>query len=202
MGPFFYMRISTKDLQRCISKVREVTEVYDLHHLDAHANVRLVDVLEEMAHHVTGRPVNVYYLDESASERHVKGVCVVLDERCDILILDGLNFCWGRFVLCKELFHAFLDCDEYRNMDLEKHLESMFTLFQVDPDSTDKTTDAEILAEIAAMEFLFPLKTRQRCIERGMSVAEMAQQYKVPELLLERYTLPANMNMLEKYCAP
>ncbi len=193
------MIILEKDLQRCFSLVATVCEAYEAKQLARH-NVRSVDALVEMATEIAGRPVDVLYLDEDADERHGKGMCVIRQDRCDVVILKGLNTCWHRFVLCKELFHAFLDCDEYRNMDLESHLESMFALFQVDPQDTDQTTNVEIIAELAAMEFLFPYRARLACIDAGKSFEAMAQQYRVPLQLLVRYLTPQNMDSLAQFC--
>lgn len=193
------MRISQEDLQRCFAMVATVCEAYEARELARH-NVRSVDSLVAIASDVAGRPVTVRYLAERADERLVKGMCVIRADRCDVVILAGLNTCWHRFVLCKELFHAFLDCDEYRSMDLEKHLESMFSLFQVDPEDTDKTTNAEIIAELAAMEFLFPYKARVACIEAGKSIESMALQYRVPNQILGRYLTAANMEALAPFC--
>lgn len=179
--------------------VATVCEVYEARQLAKH-NVRAVDALVEIASDVAGRPVGVHYLDEDAGARHIKGMCVIRADRCDVVILNGLNTCWHRFVLCKELFHAFLDCDEYRNMDLEQHLENIFSLFQVDPEDSDKSIHAEIIAELAAMEFLFPYRARVACMEAGRSLEEMAHQYRVPLQILSRCLAAKNMEALAPFC--
>ncbi len=120
----------------------------------------------------------------------------------DIAIAKGLNFCWKRFVIAKEIFHGILDSDEYHNMDVFSHLESVLATF---PDAEKKATPsvaAEFLAEVATMEFFFPYERRLSELKVAPELRNypgMAQRYRIPLVKVERYLSDEYMESLRPF---
>ncbi len=120
----------------------------------------------------------------------------------DIAIAKGLNFCWKRFVIAKEIFHGILDADEYHNMDVFSHLESVLASF---PDSAHKTSpsaEAEFLAEVATMEFFFPYEKRAEEMAVGPDVRNyqaLALKYRIPLVKVERFLSDEYMDNLRQF---
>lgn len=101
---------------------------------------------------------------------------------------SSLNFCWERFVLCKEMYHCILDQNLQRrvtNLDdllkLAEYLvdDTISTLAPFAPHQTEQ--DAEILA----LETLFPLELRQfhePAYSNGeITDYQLALRYRIPQ---------------------
>lgn len=112
------------------------------------------------------------------------------DGHYEIVILPGQKYCWKRFVLCKELFHVLIDVNDkekiFINRDVDSHIEQYMDKSNGIP-NTPQNVQAETLAEIAAMEFLFPYAHRIR--SRDSDSEMLAHKYKIPKALVEKYIL-------------
>lgn len=110
--------------------------------------------------------------------------------RYEIVILPGQKYCWKRFVLCKELFHVLIDVNDKENIfinrDVDSHIEQYMDKSNGLP-NTPQNVQAETLAEIAAMEFLFPYSHRLEQV--GTDSGILAHRYKIPKALVEKYLL-------------
>jgi hypothetical protein len=110
------------------------------------------------------------------------------EDRFEIYLLAGMNYCWRRYVLCKEYFHAIIDGDDYRNMNIYDHLKEVSISFPDGKSRPDSPVQSEMLAEIAAMEFLFPYGERVSHVANGnLDFANIAEHYKIPQFFVERY---------------
>lgn len=182
------MKIQSHDLLRCINKAQEITEVYNSKSLNASDPKRSLDLLIQVCADSSGRPIEICEVDGDVNERWLYGTCLQSPEKSVILYAHHLNSCWERFTVSKELFHIVLDQDEYRTTDIFQHLEDIILAFPDDDSTPTKPVMCEILAEIAAMEFMFPYSHRDKIVHaNGKSPMAVAQQYKIPCLLVERY---------------
>jgi Zn-dependent peptidase ImmA (M78 family) len=197
------MQIFTEAIQFSIDRACEVTREYKLRVLNADASERSVDGLIDVARHVLGKTIHLKKLDIDKEDTSTWGACFAYDTHYDVCTVDGLNYCWTRFIYCKEVFHAILDRDEYRNVSLCAHIDEAVSVFP-DPEYSAKPSTAvmaEKLAEIAAMEFLFPYTRRKQELEKDGSVnyQTIAERYRVPLVLVERYLSAVYMEPLGKF---
>ncbi|WP_176498011.1 hypothetical protein [Sphingomonas sp. HMP6] len=120
--------------------------------------------------------------------RGAMGVYAGAGDYARIQYSSGLNFCWERFVLCKEMYHCIIDNsigNRVTNLaDLMKLAEylvddTVSTLEPFSPHGTEQ--DAEILA----LETLFPLELRQTHqpdYDAGkITDHQLALRYRIPE---------------------
>lgn len=112
----------------------------------------------------------------------------------DICLLDGMNFCQQKFALCKELFHTIIQNPEFQSIDFENTIDECYA-----GGSLSGTAASEHIAEIAAMEYLFPFKDRLKIVAAGeIDFHAIAQEYRIPRLRIEKYLTQFRMDTLKK----
>ena len=112
----------------------------------------------------------------------------------DICLLGGMNFCQQKFALCKELFHTIIQNAEFQSIDFENTIDECYA-----GGSLSGTAASEYIAEIAAMEFLFPFKDRLKIVEAGaIDFDAVAKEYRIPRLRIEKYLTPFRMDTLKQ----
>jgi len=198
------MRIDQKLLDAALRTVGEIDAWYRLKFIASDDPQRSVDRLREVCAEHLGLDIELLELqgfDHVSSA--IWGMFVLYaPKKAHILIASGLNFCHQRMVICKELFHAVLDgAGQYRNPDFEGHVKAT-TLALSDTISSIPTPSVqfEVIVEIAAMEFLFPYKERAQLIAQGgtsLDTDALAQRYKIPKVMLERYLSDGWMELLK-----
>lgn len=192
------MIISENDLKYCLDKASDISENYKLTHLAADDPQRSVDKLISTCKSYLGKSIQLIEIDIDKNESPIWGSCIALEKSYDICYVQGLNYCWKRFVICKEVFHTILDEDHYCNMALDEHIDEVTVAFpKIDSDPCLSVV-AEWLAEIAAMEFLFPYKSRL-IYDGKVDHRAVAEKYKVPLVMIEKYLSKPHMNVLQKF---
>lgn len=84
----------------------------------------------------------------------------------EIRYAKHLSECWRRFVVCKELCHA-LDADEGTHSVTDRSIDRLINKFALRSTKTETTGrsspefQAELLAEIGALELLCPIELRK-----------------------------------------
>lgn len=118
-----------------------------------------------------------------------------------VAVRAGLNRCWKRFVSCKELCHAIIDKPEYHNLEVEPHVDEMTVGSREQP---GMAVMCEELAEIVAMEFLFPFELRRAALAKVVDgdFMPIAQQYLVPKLMVEKYLSTQQLDRIEPFRKP
>lgn len=194
------MRISPTDLVVCINTANEVADEL-LRRSLADVTPRSADMLFEICHELSGKSVEIYELtDKPAEGNWLLGASLLSLDKAQILLSADLNHCWKRFVLCKEVFHVLLDREEYRNIDIFGHVEEITLSFPLDDSKPNKPVAIEFLAEVGAMELLFPYKWRLIALERdNADPATLADRYKIPTVLVEKYLGAAYMENLRPF---
>lgn len=104
---------------------------------------------------------------------------------------ESLNWCWQRFVVTKEMCHCLIDCDEDRvwNTDLLKKLaENLASKFSIAA-LRDKPLLSEHLAEMLALELLFPYELRRGFVtalkDGKITPYQLALRFRIPEQYAE-----------------
>lgn len=188
------MHVYLDEIKYCLKKVEEIVEQYKLYHLAADDPQRSTDNLLNTCESYLQTKILLKELEIQKSDSAVLGGYLNVAPKdgapyFEICFVQGLNYCWKRFVICKELFHVILDKEDYRNMDIGGHIEEVTTAFP-DPESTPANSVAvELFAEISAMEFLFPYDCRIQELRGELcgNFFAIADKYKVPQVLVEKY---------------
>lgn len=195
------MLIKTDHLVYCVGRASELAQVYEQRYLHGGNPRRSVRLLLELAAGHLNKKIDLVQLDIHKDVSTVWGGCINYPDRCDIVLVQGLNFCWQRFVICKEVFHAVINDEKYWNMDLVGHVQEVTLTFPDEQSKPSPSVVAEVMAEISAMEFLFPYKRRLIALESAIKNDSMAiaELHKVPQKHVERYLSKTYMGILKKY---
>lgn len=193
------MIINKQNLEAVIAKANEVNDHYILTHLTGNATQKYMDYILDSCEKFGVRNVRMFEVDLPYVDSAVYSMCVMTKDGADIVLAKGLNHCWQRYTICKELFHLLIDDEKYRNLDIFAHSEAVTISYSLDDSRPDLGVAAEFLAEVAAMEFLFPYAQREQQMRSGQpNYPAIAQQYRIPQLLVDRYLSPRLMSTLKE----
>lgn len=117
---------------------------------------------------------------------------------------SSLNFCWRRFVICKEMYHCLIDKPGDKRIsnvpDLLKLSEylvggAVSSLEEFAPHATEQ--DAEILA----IETLFPMELRRQHLDaykaKKVTDHQLALRYRIPEFYARLAMYPTYYGIVE-----
>ena len=181
------MKISNADIRYCLDKAAEMFEQYATYILAHQTIPRSVDDLHWIIATYLKCKIEIFKLEAPSPNKSVLGTYIKYPDNFVIICQPDQNHCWNRFVLCKELFHVVLDQPCYRIADIERHLEDVAAVFPVLESEPGPTTVSELLAEIAAMEFLFPYAHRLNHQQQPCDYLAIARQYRIPQVMVEKY---------------
>lgn len=116
------------------------------------------------------------------------GVYAGVGDYARIQFSSALNFCWRRFAICKEMFHAIIDRDQATRITTSDQLLKLAELL-VSPSSASMQQfspfETEHQAEILALETLFPFELRSHFEERyrngEITDHQLAIRFRIPE---------------------
>lgn len=122
-----------------------------------------------------------------------------------IYVQASLNDCWRRFVVCKEIMHCIIDPQSNRLVgtieDLKLLAEGLVnrTLAALEDNAA---LDSEHMAEVMAIEALFPLELREThedAYNEGiLTDLQLALRYKVPEEVVRSAMSPAYLKAIKQ----
>ena len=182
------MLMQPADIRRCLDKAKEIAEEYKLYVLGApHTRKSVQDLLRLFGEHLD-KKVEAYGLNESLPHQSIRGYYVRFPDKYVIVISQEDLSEWRRFVVCKELFHVALDEPQYRVTKIEGHLQEVAIAFPALDSRPGPAVMSEAMAEISAMEFLFPYKERQAVLQaHPCDFTQVAERYGIPLVHVERY---------------
>lgn len=196
------MNIDIDDLRHCLGLAKELSEHYGINCL-CPQDKRSVDDLIWMVREFCRKPVEHYEIALVADDLQIKGMYLAYtDGHYEVFTLAELNDRERRLVAAKELFHVVLDSVEKRSMNLLSHVQEAQLSFKVADDSEPSAAVAvELLAEVAAMEFLFPYEERLKIIAPAngadLDYAQIAKRFGLPQYIIEDYMTPQMMANFE-----
>lgn len=149
-----------------------------------------IDELHQLVEQDTNVRIDKYEVEFEATylrgrvERYEGGRIAIIHVRANQDIF------WKRFVVAKELLHIKIDGDEYFSPYGDQTLEELirkghFGLASLAPPGQEPT-QSEVIAEIAALEVLYPLDCRRN------DVQELAAKTTTRIQLAHRYGIPAS----------
>lgn len=183
------MYVSHEDLRFCLEKAQEVSALCEKKEDFVKEEERNVIVLRDVCRTLLSAKIRLTELEIHKTDSVIYGTCIAMsDGSFDIAYPSDLNYCWKRFVICKELFHALMDQAKYRNMDVEAHLDSVTIAFPDNDSHADLPAVSEFLAEVAAMEFLFPYKLRVFELNcESPEFEDLSKKYRIPQVHIDKY---------------
>ena len=110
---------------------------------------------------------------------------------------SGLNYCWRRMAICKEMYQCILDVptgNRITNVDQLLTLSELFVSAQYAAMKDFPPMHTEQLAEVAAVETLFPLELRLHYVadyDAGLlSDYQLALRFRIPERYIRLGMMP------------
>jgi Zn-dependent peptidase ImmA (M78 family) len=194
--------IGIQDLRFCLDKASELSELYHMHVLGTPHSKKSIDDLVWVCTTYLQKNITLQELDASVTRKSINGFYVSYGTSYKIVLHSGMNLCWRRFVLCKELFHVLIDAEPYRSMDISAHVEEVTSTFPVLESKPGQPAISEMMAEIAAMEFMFPYANRlQELANTPIAYIGIAEKYKIPQVFVEQYLSESYMQYLGAFTA-
>ena len=193
------MDIPENDLEKCVELANELCEYYNF---DAMVNCtkKSLDDLIRFTRTFLGKDVQIKDLElRTNPDTTFRGVMLPRnDTHYEIYVLKEADEDLRRLVTCKELFQAALDSPDIRNLDLYDHISALVYQDMQDP---SLAVIAELMAEVAAMQFLYPYADRvediKRINEKQTSSEKIAESYGIPLFYVEKYLTKKTMAALQ-----
>jgi hypothetical protein len=128
-------------------------------------------------------------IDIALSMALINGYRPAYERNCGtILLRDGVEPDWANYLVIREMFQILLDAPDLRTGEnLAATLIKMRQEWHAEkPETSARPTFAELLAEIAAVEFLYPSSVRSGNPSK-INVKELASKYLLPEKIIDYY---------------
>ena len=195
------MEVKIDQVRYSIEKAREIKEIHRLHYLNSDASEKSLTNLLHLCQCYLGKTITAREHHMQHEGQPMRGFFLAFEDgHYEVVLMGGQNRCWKRLVLCKELFHVILDSDEYRDPLISRLIDNAAISFPDPKSRPDLPIVAEMLAEIAAMEYLFPFEDR-KLLRNKMSDGEtvdfhaIAKRYGIPQVYVESSLKDKNMDL-------
>lgn len=195
------MQVEIDEVRYAIEKAHEIGEIHRLHYLHSDATEKSLPNLLDLCECYLQKKIIVREHKMQHEGQPIRGFCLAFDdEHYEVALLGGQNKCWRRLVLCKELFHVILDEEKYQNSSITSLIDDAAIDFPNPASQPKLPIVAEMLAEIAAIEYLFPYSDRKKTLEilksgDGVDYGAIARQYGIPRVYVESYFKPKAMEL-------
>lgn len=135
-----------------------------------------------------------FILAQIKTYKQSMGVYAGVGDYARIQITSGLNYCWKRFIICKEMYHCILDEPQENRVRSFKDLYKLSDYFtnsflNVIADEMEEEEDfppfeTEEIAEIMAIETLFPIELRRTYCDDfdsgKITARQLSLRYRIP----------------------
>jgi hypothetical protein len=196
------LQIDESLTKHAISEVKRLREAYTLHGLDSKATQRSVNDLLDICRKDVATEILIHQHPDTYRNHLVSSIYLKLPDKYVIVLLAEMNNCWKRFAICKELFHVVLNKPENFSTDIKGHVEDFFAgITSTTNNSNQNSSQMEMVAEFAAMEFFFPFSERKqiKVAHTNPDFASIAERYKIPRIMVERYLTSNFMEILAPF---
>lgn len=181
--------------QQVVDALNEVYNIQELlqqnygsYHSKNRSDADLLDICKKYLQ----KNINTFVHDTPWDDGSILGFFVAYPDRYEICLLNGMNYCYNKFALCKELFHIVIENPEFQSVNFEYTINKC-----VNGGALNGADSNEYVAEIAAMEYLFPFKNRVEIYKSGnIDFEKVAMDYRIPRLLVEKYLTDYRMKTL------
>lgn len=179
-------------LKRCYALANELAEQYALYARTDHDKKSMDDLIHVFKDYMNnGATIVLKDLDIAAKpDSVVRGAMLRRGNIYEIYVIEGDVEENRRFVTCKELFQTLLDDEDMWNMNLNAHVQELGAADFI-VNAASAAVESEKLAEIAAMQFLYPYQERVADIARIRSgectYQKISDHYGLPQIYVEIY---------------
>lgn len=122
-----------------------------------------------------------------------------------IYLAQNLNLCWRRFAVCKEMYHCMIDRLAGQRVTNLAQLKELLFLLTADTTSLtgeSATLTSERLAELYALETLFPVEFRLTHLndyQKGrIASSDLASMYRVPHNYVDLALQPHYLQVTQR----
>jgi hypothetical protein len=159
-----------------------------LHNQIVSVNPKLREYIEDELTTITGSPFKIQIQRSPTLLTEVKAFLCRYPQHAIVVVQNGLNNCWERFVVCKELCHLLTDTEA----DFAKSTgEQIINAKQrKTPDMATTPFTSEEFNFYCAVEILFPWKQRRWALDarrKGYSYFDIAKRFLIPAAIAEFY---------------
>jgi len=206
------MKLSPALVRDALAKAREARDCYELNYIEGRERVKYVDTLHDICLRYFGRAKSIKIHEHRILHLNApyKGFYLSFNKEgnveYEIVVMGGQNYCWKRLVICKELFHIILDEEKFENKSLRKLLDTATDRLNIGNENEPELFfQAELLSEIAAMEFLFPYSDREIIVKKAQEddvvpdFGLVAVNYKIPTYFVKEYLSQQSMESLAPF---
>lgn len=196
------MMVKHEDVEHAVTHARQVAAYYK--QLPAPlSSKKTADGLLVICREYIKKQVRIFPIELARPVKHIRAAYMATPDGYEVHVVRDQDPLWREFAACKELFHVVLDDPETENcrsVKLFEHVQDIVeTMVPLDGEPPP-AVEMEILAEIAAMEFLFPLSDRQQILKGGtFDCNVIANQYSLPPSLVDRYLGAQYMELLGSF---
>jgi hypothetical protein len=182
--------------QQIIDALNEVFNIEELlvnHYRSFQTSNRSDADLLDICSRYLGKRINTLTHQTPWDGGSILAFIVAYEDYYDICLLDGMNYCYNKFALCKELFHVVIENAEFQSIDSDSNINQCVT-----GGALSGGASSEFVAEIAAMEYLFPFKKRLDILSQNQQIdfEAIASEYRIPRLLVEKFLTKFRMDTL------
>lgn len=148
-----------------------------------------IENLQRIVERITRKPIKMDTVDFVGTR--VRAELERYDDHFEIHVRAGQPVEWVRLAVVKEFWHALSDNEEDYSPDGVKIIRELvkYTGFGFNWDDLSTQARAEKLAEIFALELLYPIEYRTQDVEEranGASIEQISERRGVPPLWVER----------------
>lgn len=191
--------IYTSKLESTFRKVRDIQDFIRTYAKAPSSLVISVDDVKWAIEEKYGLKITLELVDFPGS--YIRGMVERYDNgQANIFVKEKqdedptLNEYWHRFIATKEMAHLAIDEKEDWSVDGTETIEDLIREHEIDRGSPPRDgIQSEVLAEIAAVELLYPWEFRQNDIDSGKSNQELSAIHKVPQYVIQRALSPNHM---------
>jgi len=190
------MNINPKEIKHCLDIAASKRDAYFAYAHNAYNPHINVNSLLKNIKESDKIEIELSFFNDEKDHHFHSFILNIGEKKFKICIVIGSQStnCWKRFALCKELFHVILDNESSRSINLQAHLQDFTSsILGLDNDGNASSKN-EVLAEFAAMEFLFPYAKRLECLveieksaDKKALYISIAEKFRIPRLLVEEY---------------
>jgi hypothetical protein len=144
--------------------------------------------VEKVEEQRSGKPHKIEVWEADVTRSEYRGLLVRGGKEqhvTKIFVCKELNFCWRRFVMCKEAMHLLVDETDRFATTMQDQTEEAFDLYW--PKKSDADLSSEVFAAVVAFELLYPFGARGRVASPPLPLRDQAEKFKIPERYLDSY---------------
>lgn len=188
-------------LLQCFERAKVVNHYYWMHTDADNGGAVRVENLQHVIERMTRTKVEKYSVPFDGTI--IRGLYERYTDRVVIYIRKGQSLEWVRYTIVKELCHLLNDQQSEFSPKGEDTIKELVKFAGLAPgDGMSDVMQSERLAEITALELVYPLEFREQdrsALQNGSTFADIARKRQVPSAWVQRGTTAAYIESCKTY---